>query len=248
MDNQWRRTAKQIVGVLVFRTMWRNLFDAAFVPGPRQYAFARLLGFGDDRIHLGYYSCDVDLFSGVTPQAVTKRWLYVGRSAPEKGLDILIPAYRRYRSAVTDPWPLMLVGLREAVEHEPGVECVGFVQPEDLPTVFGQATALVLPSRFEPYGVVVQEAAAAELAIVCSDAVGAGDVFVRSSLNGVVCATASISALAEGLIEIHRWDAADLSEASTMSRSLALQYTPRGWANTLLNLANSSCQRRRWKS
>jgi glycosyltransferase involved in cell wall biosynthesis len=237
MDNQWRGTAKQILGILAFRTIWRRLYDVALVSGPRQYAFARLLGFGNDKIHLGNYSCDVELFSRVTNQAVAKRWLYVGRNAPEKGLDILIGAYKQYRSTVTDPWPLMLVGLHQAIEREPGVECVGFVQPEDLPRIFGQATALILPSRFEPHGVIVQEAAAAGLAIICSDEVGAGDLFVRPGLNGIVCATASVSDLAKGLIEVHGWDSADLSEASATSRNLALQFTPRGWASTLLTLA-----------
>jgi len=131
----------------------------------------------------------------------------------------------------------MLVGLREAIEREPGVECVGFIQPEDLPGVFGQATALILPSRFEPHGVIVQEAAATGLAIICSDAVGAGDLFVRSGLNGMIFETGSVSGLAEALVEMHGWDAADLTEASMTSRSLALQFTPRGWASTLLALA-----------
>jgi glycosyltransferase involved in cell wall biosynthesis len=239
MDNQWHGTAKQILGIFAFRTIWRGLYDVALVSGARQYAFARLLGFRHGRIHLGNYSCDVELFSRVTHRAVARRWLYVGRSAPEKGLDILIAAYRQYRSTIKDPWPLMLVGLGEAIEREPGVECVGFVQPEDLPSVFGQATALILPSRFEPHGVIVQEAAAAGLAIICSDAVGAGDLFVRPGLNGVVFGTASVSDLARALIEIHGWDATDLSEASATSRNLALQFTPRGWTSTLLSLART---------
>lgn len=248
MDNQWHGTAKQILGILAFRTAWRGLYDIALVSGPRQYAFARLLGFRNGRIYLGNYSCDVELFSRVSHQAIARRWLYVGRSAPEKGLDVLISAYRQYRSTVTDPWPLTLVGLREAIEGEPGVECVGFVQPEDLPSVFGQATALILPSRFEPHGVIVQEAAAAGLVIICSDAVGAGDVFVRPGLNGMIFETGSVSGLAEALVEIHGWDAADLSEASTTSRSVALQFTPQGWASTLLALARSGCQWNRRKS
>ena len=39
--------------------------------------------------------------------------------------------------------------------------------------------AFVLPSRKEPWGVVVQEAAAARMPVICSDSVGAGDHLVR---------------------------------------------------------------------
>jgi glycosyltransferase involved in cell wall biosynthesis len=243
MDNQWRGTATQFLGILAFRTIWRDLYDAALVSGPRQYAFARLLGFRDGRIHLGNYSCDVELFSRAERRDITKRWLYVGRNAPEKGLDILMEAYKRYRSSVADPWALRLVGLHEPIDAEPGVESAGFIQPEDLPGIFEQATALVLPSRFEPHGVIVQEAAAAGLVIVCSDEVGAGDVFVRQGLNGVVFTTSSASNLTEALVAVHGWDAAHLASASATSRSLAQQFTPKAWSSTILALACSKAKR-----
>jgi glycosyltransferase involved in cell wall biosynthesis len=239
MDNQWHGTSKQILGIVAFRTIWRDLYDVAMVPGPRVYAFARLLGFPDAAIRLGLYSCDVERFSKVVAQDNQRRWLFIGRDIPAKGLDLLLAAYRQYRSTVADPWPLLIVGAHEGQHDQEGIEYAGFVQPNELASVFGQATTLILPSRFEPHGVVVQEAAAAGLSLVCSDAVGAGDVFVRRGLNGMVFETGSSAALVRALVDIHGWSADRLREASIVSRQLAAQFTPRTWADTLLTLARS---------
>jgi len=39
----------------------------------------------------------------------------------------------------------------------------GFVQPSDLPNIFAQAGVFILPSRYEPWGVVIGEALASGL-------------------------------------------------------------------------------------
>jgi glycosyltransferase involved in cell wall biosynthesis len=240
MDNQWCGSPKQFLGILAFRTIWRDFYDVALVPGPRQYAFARMLGFADEAIRLGLYSCDVESFSRVVPRDEQRRWLFIGRDIPEKGLDLLFAAYHQYRSTVADPWPLVIVGAHEGQHDQEGIEYAGFVQPNALASVFGRTTALILPSRFEPHGVVIQEAAAAGLSLVCSQAVGAGDAFVRRGLNGMVFETGSSAALARALVEIHGWSPDRLREASIVSRQLAAQFTPRTWASTLVELAQSS--------
>jgi glycosyltransferase involved in cell wall biosynthesis len=148
MDNQWRGTAKQMLGILAFRTIWRDLYDVALVPGPRQYAFARMLGFADQAIRLGFCPCDVESFSRVALRNKRHRWLFVGRDTPEKGLDLLFAAYRQYRSTVDDPWPLVIVGGHQGGSAQEGIEYKGFVQPDALAEIFGEVAALILPSRF----------------------------------------------------------------------------------------------------
>jgi len=50
----------------------------------------------------------------------------------------------------------------------------GFRPPEELPMFFAQADVFVLPSRYDGWGVVINQAIGAGLPIVCSDQVGAG--------------------------------------------------------------------------
>ena len=96
------------------------------------------------------------------------------------------------------------------------------------------SAAFVLPSRREPWGVVVQEAAAARLPLVCSDASGAAVHLLRSGFNGFLFGSGDAAHLAQGFEHV-----ANLSDEAwrlygTRSHQLAQQYTPARWAQTLV--------------
>ena len=239
MDNPWLGTLRQWGGRLVSPLAIRPAYDVAFLPGERQVPFARRLGFGDDQILWGLYSCDHAAFSAVSATAGANRrdaFLYVGRLSPEKGVDVLARAYLAYRAMVADPWPLAVSGagpMEEALAEVPGVEMRGFVQPDDLPRVFGEARCLVLPSTFEPWGVVIHEAAAAGLAVVCSTACGASTRLVLDGYNGEVVRPGHAGDLAAAMARISVADASSLAAMSERSTELARQFTPRRWATYL---------------
>lgn len=239
MDNPWRGTAKQWGGRLVSPAVIRPAYDVAFVPSERQGEFARRLGFKDDSILWGSYTCDHETFSAVSHvgrRDPPQRFVYVGRLVPEKGVDVLGDAYRQYRRSVSDPWPLEVCGagpLGASLAGIPDVSLRGFVQPSDLPGVFERAGCLVLPSRFEPWGVVVHEAASAGLAIVCSTECGASSRLVVDGYNGAVVPAGNIGALAIALGRVAN-GSTDLSLMSRRSTELGAQFTPARWATYLL--------------
>jgi glycosyltransferase involved in cell wall biosynthesis len=239
MDNAWLGTAKQWGGRLISPLVIRPAYDVAFLPGERQAAFARHLGYPDDRILWGYYSCDHPVFAAVghaarpePPQA----FVYVGRLVAEKGVDVLAEAYRLYRESAPDPWPLLVCGtgpLAGAFAGIPGVELLGFVQPDGLPEVFARSGCLVLPSRFEPWGVVIHEATAAGMTVVCTSACGASTRLVLDGYNGAVVPPDDPMALADGLSRMSA-PHADRGAMSRRSAALASQFTPQRWAAYLI--------------
>jgi glycosyltransferase involved in cell wall biosynthesis len=243
MDNQWLGTPRQIFGVAVAPWHVQTCFDRAFLPGARQERFARLLGFAPDAIHRGFYSADLDEFlpdSKGEDRGGGSAFVFVGRLVPEKGLDCLISAYLAYRDHVSDPWPLVVAGtgpMADAIRQTEGVEWLGFVQPGHLSAVLRSARALVLPSRFEPWGVVVHEAAAAGLSLVVSRAVGAGDEFVLHHDNGYVCAPSSSSDLLEGLLWCHGLSDVDAARARRRSLALSEAFSPERWAAEVIGMA-----------
>ena len=101
MDNQWWATPKQMLGVGTSPLLVRPTYDAAFVPGERSADFARRLGFPDERIIRGIYSCDHPRFDAVAEArgdaAPAPAFVFVGRLVAEKGIDVLAEGYRRYR-------------------------------------------------------------------------------------------------------------------------------------------------------
>jgi glycosyltransferase involved in cell wall biosynthesis len=237
MDHQWLGTPKQWLGRLTREIYIQRAFDAAFMPGDEQAVFARNLGFEQHQIITGLYTCETSFFSG--PQATPQdAFLFVGRLVDTKGLDVLAAAYRRYREESEKPWPLTVAGLgpmEDELKAIEGVELLGFVAPRDLPGVMAETGCLVLPSRFEPWGVVIQEAAASGQAVICTSACGAASRLVNDGYNGRVVAPDKVGELVEAMHWITNADRAKRELISGRSVELAKQYTPERWVEQLVN-------------
>ncbi len=130
--------------------------------------------------------------------------LYVGRIAPEKGVGDLVDAVVRLRSEGLDVH-LALLGpgaLDSAVASRLPAERIhapGRVRWRELVPAYLAADVLALPSRFEPWGLVVNEALLLGCPVVVSDAVGAARDLVATTGAGVVVPVGSVPALADGL-------------------------------------------------
>ncbi len=117
--------------------------------------------------------------------------LYVGRLVREKGVEVLLRAWRRLDVPGAT---LVLAGdgpLRRA--DEPHVHYLGHVPRTLLPVVYSAADAVVVPSlatrRFlEPWGLVCNEAMHAGTPVIASSAVGAtaGGLVVHGATGLVV--------------------------------------------------------------
>ena len=244
MDNQWYGTVKQWGGIVASPFLVRPITDYAFVPGDRQARFARRLGFPRHRIVCPSLTGNTRVFAPMASRPLHERkaFLFVARVAPEKGVDLLVDAYRAYRARTNDPWPLIVCGtgrLAHLLDGVEGVDARGFVQPGDLPPVFGEAACMVLPSLFEPYAVALHEAAIAGLGIICSEACGAADDFVDSErVNGRVVPTGDAAALTEAMLAMSRRSPEELEAVRTRSIELASRISPERWAQTLLELVD----------
>ena len=137
--------------------------------------------------------------------------LFSGRLVAVKGIDTLIDAFIKIAEKRPD-WDLLVVGrgplerqLRDRVPEALAdrVAWVGFVGDRDeLSALYTCADVFVLPSRYEPWAVVVCEAAAAGLAMITSDLVGAGAELCREGRNGAMFPAGDAARLAELLLQI----------------------------------------------
>lgn len=134
------------------------------------------------------------------------------------------------------PWNLICAGKGElaGLLTHPGIQDKGFVQPEHLPQLMYESSCFVLPSRFEPWGVVIQEAAASGLPLIVSRACGAGDHLVRDGQNGFVVETGNVQHLASAMMRMHRLSDDERREFGRRSFELSKQYAPVRWAKTLV--------------
>ena len=116
---------------------------------------------------------------------------YTGRLVGVKGLDLLLEAFSRVPH---EDYRLLLVGegeLREELEARARVLGIGqdvvfagFRFGADLYAVYEMADFLVLPSRFEPFGAVVNEALVLGCPLLASRYIGALDYLDGS--NGII--------------------------------------------------------------
>lgn len=236
-DTQWQGTLRQHIASWVAPAHIQKFIDILWITGERQRYLAQALGYSGDRCWDGYYACDWRAFAQAPSPKTTQApfFLYVGRYVPEKGLDTLATAYQGYRQSVAQPWSLVCAGagpLRELL-IQAGAEDRGFVQPKQLPTLMHQAAAFILPSRFEPWGVVAHEAAASSLPLILSDACGAGVHLLKPHFNGYSFPAGSISGLMQALQTVHHFSAERRLTFSQASYELSKQYTPHRWAETL---------------
>ncbi|MFL6144656.1 MAG: glycosyltransferase family 4 protein [Labedaea sp.] len=90
--------------------------------------------------------------------------LFVGAAGPRKALDWLLKAHE----VNPDLPPLVLVGPGHTGVPD-RVRAVGYLSDVDLRSVMAGASALLLPSREEGFGLPVLEAMACDVPVVCSD-------------------------------------------------------------------------------
>jgi glycogen(starch) synthase len=130
--------------------------------------------------------------------------LYFGRLEYEKGVHDLIAALPRIRRAHrgtrlvvagTGTAQDQLVAAVETHRMRRSVTFTGHLPDADLAALLRAVDAVVLPSRYEPFGIVALEAAAAGAPLVASTAGGLGEVVVHGE-TGVSFAPGDVAGLA----------------------------------------------------
>jgi glycosyltransferase involved in cell wall biosynthesis len=241
-DTPWYGTLRQRAGALSTPFWLRPLFDVMWVPGTFQYEFARRLGFQKDKIATGLLSADVDAFRAAGQHRTFDSpytLLSVGSMLPNKGMHRLVEAFETLVAEGLKDWNMLLIGsgpMEQTLPQNGRVKVLPFIQPADLPAVFGQAHAFSLASQKESWGVVIHEAAAAGMPLLVTERAGSTSAFVRDRYNGRLFDPASADDLLEKMRELLTSSQQRLQEMGNRSAELSLQLHPSMWAQTFVNM------------
>lgn len=238
IDTPWRADFRQRISTVMSFWFIHRFFTHAWIAGPRQREYARRLGFPDNKTIDGLYSGDVGSFA--CEPAPTKRFVFVGRLVKEKGLETFYAATKRILQRHPD-WQSHIVGLgpMQPPPSVPGVFSHGFIEPNDLAEFASEGGVFVLPSLYEPWGVVVHEFAAAGFPLILSSAVGAGDRFLVDGENGFLVRPGDVEHLAECLTNMTGLTDAERCRMGSKSVELAKTITPESWTNALIKVCEN---------
>ena len=205
------------------KIFWPYLFrqaDQVFVPSTGTFELIKSLGIPGDRITLTPYSVDNDWWksqSGKVDRAATRAaWgatpdqpviLFCAKLQPWKRPMDLLQAFAQFKF---DPQPLLVFAgegpQRADLESQAAklglaqrVKFLGFVNQSQLPALYTSADLLVLPSTYEPFAVVVNEAMCCSCPVIVSDQVGAARDLVSPVRPDFVFPAGDTAALARAL-------------------------------------------------
>lgn len=136
-----------------------------------------------------------------------RAFLSVGALCHRKGTDLLLRAFSALGIA---DWCLVLCGLdKEPVRHhamvrklglEENVMFLGSVSSDHIGSVYAASDVFVLASRFDGWGVVLNEAASAGMPLIATEMCGAAWHLISEGVNGFRVRAASVDALKAAML------------------------------------------------
>ncbi len=242
LDGQlWKRSVKHVLWPLLFR-----LADQVIVPSTGSVELMRALGLPDERVTLTPYVVDNDWWieqsARVDRAAVRAAWgaapedtvfLFCAKLQPWKRPLDLLQAFARAKLSnallvIAGEGPLRgeLESAAAALGIPSRVKFLGFVNQTQLPAIYTAADIMVLPSSYDAFGVVVNEAMLCGCPVAVSDSVGAGRDLVEQGRTGFVFPCGDIDALTEVLQQAIN-DCVRLPEMGRTARARMDSWSPR---------------------
>lgn len=212
----WRQTVKNYL-----YPQWMRWITYAIPGGSRQAAYFRRFGVPEERIMVSHMTVDTAKVRATetASRAEFRRsheipedrilFLFVGRLLELKALDTLIAAFGI--AAGRDPRVgLAIVGdgperyrVEQAANRFPGmVWFPGRQNQQGVISWMRSSDVLVLPSRRETWGLVVNEAMVCGLPVIVSNACGCVDDLVFNDRNGYVFPVDNVEKLSEAMTMI----------------------------------------------
>lgn len=173
------------------------------------YTYGRDLSYGDELDHPAVQPTD---------RRITA--LFIGAEWERKGLDILLSAVTVMPRELQSRLALRVAGLEALPSELEGIfgiapsadiTYLGFLQPNDLRREMSSADVLVVPSRYDGWAVVVEEAMAEGTPVIASDEVGAAADLVVDGCSGFIFPSEDSEALATALAAVMCYGFSDRS-------------------------------------
>ncbi len=242
LDNHWTGGLKQKIAASISPIYLKRIFTHAWVPGDPQARFAEKLGFKGSNLIRNFYCADVNLFTSKYEEtfkakevSFPKRFLYVARYVEHKGIFEMWQAYKELKDSNQIDWELWCIGTGsewdQRIESE-GISHFGFIQPTEMGKYLEGSGVYILPSKFEPWGVTVQEFALSGFPMIVSERVGAKHTYLKD--NGFEIKSGSVKAIKEAMLKFTKMNDSELVAMGKRSHEIGLSFSNEMWVENLI--------------
>lgn len=222
--------------------LFLNIFCHGFlVSGIRaKDHFVNNLKINSNKIETGYSVVDNQHFAPKEFIEKKNEILCIARFSPEKNLGTLISAFAK--SKISETYALRLIG--GGKEYDKLLKIAGnksvifenWLSYNQLPNRYHQAKIFVLPSTFEPWGLVVNEAMAAGLPVITSVQCGCQPDLVGPE-NGFIFDASREDKLVDLLNKVAAFTDQEFNDMGIKGREKISKFTPKVWTANFLKLA-----------
>ncbi|MBS1587190.1 MAG: glycosyltransferase family 4 protein [Bacteroidetes bacterium] len=246
MDTQWKGTLKQYLNCLLAPFTLKSAFAFAWVPGQRQYEYARKLGFDKQHILQHLYALDTSVFGRTYERYLAakadnypKTFLYAGRLVAHK-FGSLLRAFSSLSEDEREGWKLIVAGKGPMEHHQEmkneTIVYKGFLQYNELAELVAEAGVFCLTSTEEPWGMVIQEFAAGGLPLIVSKQCGAAGLYLKDGENGYLCNGNDVAEIKTALLKMIGKSKEELLQMGEESTKLASADNSAVWADELISV------------
>lgn len=239
IDDQLRGTIRQRLGQIYYKLFYRSVFDFMWVAGSEQFAFARAFGYGQNKIISNLYSGV--FYKNNQEYNQIQRFVYCGRLAHSKGLDLIILAHKRLPEELRKNWPLVIIGSGDMLtfledNKDQYIKHISFLQPSELHLELSKGGVGTMPSRWEQWGVAIHEYTQFGMPLLLSNACGAANDLLISGLNGFKFIDGDLEDLLKGMKKFTSISAKEYLDMSKSSALLSCKIDPKISAASLLSV------------
>lgn len=252
-DSRHRDEPRSAAKEILKRQLLRG-YSAALVAGVESRDYLTMLGFPSSAIFQPWDVVDNQFFENSAGELSTRNphFLCVSRLVPKKNHVGLLHAYGIYQQQ-GGQWGLKLVGsgpLEQTIQRliadlpDSGkVQMLPFCQIDDLGKVYGEASAFVLASLTDQWGLVVNEAMAAGLPCLVSTGCGCAEDLIDHRVSGWCFDPSDPLALAELMQQVELLSLEDRNDLRFRAGQQIKKFSIASFASGLESAVNHAISR-----
>ena len=218
---------KRVIKWLYLSIIFRVGYTLGFSGGSDSHKdLFRFYGMKEDRIFLIPMMVDNSRFfqkEKSFPELFT--FLYVGRIVKIKNVEGLIQQFNKNFSSSKAVLKIIGTGPEESILRakyaSENVSFLGAMFDDELVEQFSNASCLVLPSKHEPWGLVVNEALSSSLPVITTSSVGANADLIKGRSTGMIASNMDDF----GGMMLELYNNVDLLEEFSENAAVLMKYT-----------------------